>query len=123
MWFTPMNGTSHASASDLAADTPDQQRSDQPRTDGAGDRVDSRVVDAGLDDRTGDHRIEDVEMGTRRDLGDDPAEVGVQVDLGRHHARHHVVATHHQGGRGLVAARLDAEDERRLVDRHPRSRG
>ena len=46
------------------------------------------------------------------DLGDDASELGVQVDLGRHHARHDVEAAEHQRRGGLVAARLDPEDER-----------
>ena len=117
MWLTPTNGTSQAMASALAAEHPDEQCPDQPGPDGAGHGVDAFLVDAGLDDRARDHRVEHVEVGPRRDLRHDTAEVGVQVDLRRHHARHHVVAAEHQRRGGLVAARLDAQHQRRLVER------
>ena len=60
-------------------------------------------------------------MGAAGDLGHDAAEVGVHLDLARHHARHDVVAAHHQRGRRLVAAGLDAEHEGRWRRGHDRS--
>ena len=39
------------------------------------------LVDAGLDDRPGDHRVEQVEVGAAGDLGHDAAVRGVQIDL------------------------------------------
>jgi hypothetical protein len=42
----------------------DEERSDQTGTDGAGNGIDPLLLDARLDDRSGDHRIEDVEMRT-----------------------------------------------------------
>ena len=94
----------------------DEQRADQAGPDRARHAVDPRIVDAGLDDRAGDHGVEHVEVRPRGDLGHDATELGVQIDLRRHDARHDVEAAHHQRRRGLVAARLDAEHERRLVD-------
>ncbi len=62
--------------------------------------------------RLGDHRRQQFDMGPACDLGDDTAEPGVQVDLAGDHRRHHRVAIgHHRGGR-LVAGRLDAQDQR-----------
>ncbi len=53
----------------------DEERPDQARPDGAGHRVDPLLVDTGLDDRAGDHRVEHVEVGTRGDLGHHATEV------------------------------------------------
>ncbi len=63
MWLTPTNGTSHAIANALAADTPTSRAPISPGPTRAGDRVDAFLVDAGLDDRAGDHRVERVEVG------------------------------------------------------------
>ena len=89
-----------------------QQRPDQPRAHGARHGVDAPLVDSCLDDGAGDDGVQHVEVGATGDLGHHPAVLGVQVDLGAHHARHHIGAAHHQRCGGLVAAGLDAEDER-----------
>ena len=90
----------------------DEQGADQAGPDRAGDGVDAAVVDPGLDDRPGDHRVEQLEVGPAGDLRHDAAERGVQLDLRADDARQHVAAAHHQRRRRLVAARLDAEHER-----------
>ncbi len=95
-----------------------EQRSDQPGPDGAGDGVDPFGLDARLDDRPGDDRVEQVEMGTAGNLGHHTAVLRVQVDLRRHHAGQHVVTAHHQRRGGLVAAGLDAQDDGRVGDGH-----
>ena len=94
----------------------DEQCADQTRPDRAGHRIDAFVVDSCLDDGAGDHGIEDVEVCSRGNLGNHATEVAVQIDLRRHHVRHHVVATEHERRSRLVTARLDAENQRRLVD-------
>ena len=77
-------------------------------------------VDAGLDDRRRDDRVEQLEVGPAGDLGHHAAVRGVEVDLARHDGRHHVVAAHHERRRGLVARGLDAEHDGRGVDRAQR---
>ena len=62
----------------------DEQRSDEPRSDGRADRVDALVLDARLDDRLCDHRREHLDVRPPGDLGDDAAEARVQIDLARH---------------------------------------
>jgi hypothetical protein len=91
---------------------PDEQRPDQTGPDRARHGVDAPVGDARLDDGASDHRVEQLEVRTAGDLGDDAAERGVQFDLRRHDARDDVGSSHHERGRGLVAARLDAEHQR-----------
>ena len=90
----------------------DEQGADQAGPDRAGDGVDAPVLDPGLDDRPGDHRVEQVEVGPAGDLRDDAAERGVQLDLRADDARQDVAAAHHERRGRLVAARLDAEHER-----------
>ena len=94
----------------------DEQRADQAGPDGARDRVDALFGDAGLDDRAGDHRVEQVEVGTAGDLRHDATELGVQIHLGADRAGDDVVAAHHERGGRLVAAGLDTEHERRIRD-------
>ena len=115
-WLTPTNGTSHASASALAADTPTSSAPISPGPIVHATASMRCVLDAGLDDRPGDHRVEQVEVGAAGDLGHDAAERRVQVDLRADDARHDVAAAHHERRRRLVAARLDAEHERVRAD-------
>ncbi|CPU66145.1 Uncharacterised protein [Mycobacteroides abscessus] len=88
----------------------DGQRADEARPGGDGDRVDLGEVDVGRAERAlerGDHRLE---MGARRDLGDDPAVARVLV----HGARDRVdeqLATADERHARLVAGRLDAEHQ------------
>jgi hypothetical protein len=112
MWFTATNGTSHAIANALAADTPTSSAPIRPGPTVQATASIVRLVDAGLHDRAGHHRVEHVEVGSTGDLGHHATEVGVEVDLARDHARHHVGAAHHECRRRLVAARLDPEHQR-----------
>ncbi len=50
-------------------------------------------------------------MGPAGDLRNNSAESSVQVDLARHHRRQHLGAVSHDRGSGLIARRLDPEDE------------
>ena len=94
----------------------DEEGTDQPRSDRARHCIDAPLVDAGLDDRPGDHRVEQVEVGAAGDLRHHSSERDVQLDLRADDARHDVASAHHQCRRGLVAARLDAQDERLRPD-------
>ena len=97
-----------------------EQRTDQAGPHGACNRIDARVLDPRLDDRSGDHRVEHIEVRTRRDLGDHATKLGMQIHLSRHHTRNDVVPAHHECSCGLVATGLDAQDEGGLVDRSGR---
>ncbi len=74
------------------------------------DRIES---EGGLGQRLDDRRVEQLDMGARGDLRHHPAIDGVKVELRAHHARQDGAAAvglePHEGGCGLVAARLDAE--------------
>ena len=65
--------------------------------------------------RLGDQNIEQLDMGARGDLRHDAAELGVQRKLRAHHIGEDdalaACLAPHQGGGGLVAARLDAEHD------------
>ncbi len=68
----------------------------------------------GFGHRLGDECVEHLDMGARGDLRHHAAEGGMLADLGEHDigqdlAAAVVAAFHHRGG-GLVAGRLDAED-------------
>ncbi len=122
-WFTPTSGLPVAIASPFAYATPttsapmspgacvtaiasrlrEGQRAVEPE---CGARALHRLVDD-ADDRLG--------VLAARDLGHDAAEAGVEVDLACDHVGEQLApAPHHRCG-GLVARRLDGEDE--LVDR------
>ena len=88
----------------------DHQRSRETRTAGHGDGVDVVQADARrlagpLDGR--DHRLE---VSAARDLGHDAAEASVLLDAARHRVGQQRVALH-DPDTGLVAGRLDAEDQ------------
>ena len=94
----------------LGARDPDQQGAGQTGAAGHGDRVDVVEGDAGglggpLDRR--DHRLE---VGPAGDLRHDAAEPGVLLDAARHGVGEERVAAD-DADTGLVARRLDAEDE------------
>ena len=99
----------------LARGNADDQPADQPRPSGCGDAVDAVEAETGFGQRLGDQDIEQLDMGARRDLRHDAAERGVQRKLRAHHIGEDdalaACLTPHQGGGGLVAARLDAEHD------------
>ena len=72
-------------------------------------------AELGVDHRLGDDVVEDLDVGTRRNLGHDPAISGVLGDLREHDIRQDpavaIVLAFDDGRRSLVASRLDAEHE------------
>jgi len=90
---------------------PDQQGPGQAGADGDRDRVHVRqpgpAEGAGLLDR----RVEQVDVGPRGDLGHHPAVAGVQGLLVGEHVGADQAAVGDQGHPGLVARRLDPQDE------------
>jgi hypothetical protein len=93
----------------------DEKRPHEPGPHRGGNRVDVTAVDAGLDEHLRDHRREQLHVGAARDLRHDAAEARVQVDLARDDRGEHRGATGDDRGRGLVARRLDAEDDGRVA--------
>ncbi len=89
---------------------PHEEGAGQPGADGGRHRVELVALEARLHQAAGHHRREQLHVGPAGDLGDHPAEAGVEVDLAGHHRRHHVGAVGDDGRRRLVARRLDAED-------------
>ena len=57
-----------------------------------------------------DHGYDQLEMAPRRDLRHDAAELPVEVRLRRDDVRSDLAVSGDEGGGGLVAGRLDAED-------------
>ena len=94
----------------LGGADPDQQRADQAGADGGSDGIEVRTGDPGLDQRLGDDRGQQVDVGPAGDLGNHPTEPGMDVDLAGHHRRADEVTTDHHRSRGLVTGGLDAED-------------
>ena len=93
----------------------DDQPADQAGAGGGGDTVDRVEAKASLGERLGDQNIEKLDMGARRDLRHDAAELGVQRKLRAHHIGEDdalaACLAPDQGGGGLVAARLDAKHD------------
>src|SRR4029453_3707349 len=84
-----------------------------PRPGGGRASVKGIEMEARLGERLLDRHIEQLDMGARSDLRHDATISRMQVELRAHHARQDLAATiggaAHDSGRGLVAARLDAE--------------
>ena len=89
---------------------PHQERAHQARADGGRDRVDAGAVEAGLDERLGDDRREQLDVRAAGDLRHDAAEAGVEVDLARHDRGEHRRAVGDDRRGRLVTRRLDPED-------------
>ena len=88
----------------------DEQGADEARAVGRSNGIDLAILEAGLNDRLGDHRHDRLDMGTAGDLRYDPAITLMDLDLARHDRRHDVGPSPHDGSRRLVTAGLDAED-------------
>ena len=96
--------------------------SDQPRAGGDGHRVQVVEPDPGLAKGLGRHEVQPLGMGAGGDLRHDPAPLGVQRVLAPHRRGEDLAAglagaAAHQGGRGVVAAALDPEDDAGVL--HP----
>jgi hypothetical protein len=95
----------------------DGERADQPGAGGDGHRVDVGERDAGGAERALDGRDHLLEVRPRSDLRDDPAEPRVLVHRGRDGVDQQLAAVGvgaDQGDPGLVAGRLDPQDQRRV---------
>jgi hypothetical protein len=93
-----------------------EQGADQSGAAGDCHRVDGGMADGtGPRERLGHHRRQQRQVGPTGQLGDDPTETGMQVDLARDHRRQHNGAFTHDGRGRLVARRLDAEHRRAIV--------
>ena len=88
----------------------DEQRADQSGALGDGEPVDVVQHDLRLAERLTDHGRHELEMPPRRDLRHDAAVLRVQIDLRRDDIREDLPLLGDHGRRGLVAARLEAED-------------
>ena len=108
-WSTGISGLPVAAASDFAVLTP---TSSAPISPGlavtAIASISSRVA-AGVVERRVDHRVDQLEVAARGDLGDDAAEAGVQLGLRGDDVAEHARAVE-DGGAGVVAGGLDRED-------------
>ena len=93
----------------------DNNATDEPRSGGRGNAIDRIIIAAGLRHGVGDHDIERFHMGARRYLRHHAAERRVLADLRQHHVGKDpaaaVLQSFNDRRRGLVARRLDAEDD------------
>ena len=108
-----MSGMSWTQARALAKLMPDEQRAGQPRAVGDGDAVDVRPGrrrrPAQTSSRTGH---DPAQVGPGGDLGHDPARRRVQGDLRGDDVADDAPAVLDEGDAGLVARRLDRQQER-----------
>jgi hypothetical protein len=97
----------------------DDDAADQPGAGRRRDAIEHAEACLRLEHRLGDDQVEHFHVGARRDLGNHAAIRRVlgglrQHDVGKDFATPgRLVAAHHRGG-GLVAGRLDAENEHLL---------
>ena len=92
----------------------DEERADETRSRRRGDGGDGRRrrrAETSCPERLRDDRDDPREVGPSRELGDDAAEVSVQVDLARDDRGANLPAVGDDGGGGLVARGLHGEDE------------
>ena len=89
----------------------DDQRPGQTGTRRHGDAVELGQVHPGGGRGLLQHRDDRLQVGTRRHLGDDPAEAHVLLHRGCDLVGEQVIATD-DADSGLVTGRLDAQDER-----------
>ena len=103
----------------LRGGEPDEDAADQAGTRRRRDAVDVVERAVRLAQRPRDQPVDDLHMRARRDLRHDAAIGGVLGDLAQHLVRQDlaasVIAGRHDGGGGLVAGRLDAEDAHGIV--------
>ena len=99
---------------------PDQERAGQPGSVRDGDPVDVAPASPGVGQRGVQDGHDPAQMGPRGHLGHDPAGGRVQGDLAGDDVRVDPAAALDEGDPGLVAARLDGQQER---SRHGRPGG
>ena len=109
-------------AAAFANDDADEQRADEAGPLRHRERVDVVPADAGVRQRALDDAADVAHVLPRRDLRHDTAPLAMDVDLRRDHVRadpprpRRVAGRRDDGGGGLVAGGLDAEDNRSSVD-------
>ena len=89
----------------------DEQRADEPGPLGDRDAVEIAQPDARLRERAANDGHDRLEVAARGQLGHDAAVRGVDVVLGGDDAREHLAPAVDDGGGGLVARGLDAQDD------------
>ena len=89
----------------------DEERTDQSRALGDGDTIDVLEARVRLRECLADYRRDQLEMAARRDLGHDAAVGRVQLRLRGDDAGADLAVAGDERRRGLVATRLDAEDQ------------
>ena len=99
----------HASA--LAALSPTRSAPASPGPLVTATSLDAVEGLAGLGERFGDRRDDELEVPARGDLGDDAAEARVQLGLGGDDVGEDATVRGHERGRGLVAGGLEPEDQ------------
>ena len=89
----------------------DDEAADESRPGRDGDAVELAERDAGARQRVVDRRGEQRGVPAGGDLGHDPAVLRVELVLVGRDVREHAHAVAHDGGRGVVARRLDPEQQ------------
>src|ERR1043165_3778097 len=97
----------------------DHEAADQARSGRGGYCVDFGEAEAGLAEGCCYHAVEGLDVSAGGDFGHDAAENGVVLDLRQDHVRTDLAlavgAALDHGGRGLVTAGLDPEDDHRRL--------
>ena len=95
----------------LGGDDAHHQPADQPRPGGGGYPVEIGEADASLGQRARDQAVQVLEVGPGGDLGHDAAIGAVLVQLRQHQVGPYPPIVVDDGGGGLVATGLDAEND------------
>ena len=106
-----MSGSRRTAASALAEDTPTSSAPISPGPWVTATRVEVPGPHAGALQGVGGHGVHELEMAPRGQLGHHAAVALVQQALRRDRVGEHVSVAGHHGGAGVVAARLDREDQ------------
>ena len=104
---------------------PDEERADEARALCDAHLADIRERDVRVLERGADHRGDELEVPPRGDLRDDAAVTRVQIRLRGHDEESSSAVAGDDGGRRLVARRLDAQDRQASLgdgDSRPRRR-
>src|SRR5262249_12259251 len=98
---------------------------DKPGSRGCGNSIDRIIVAARLPHGVGDHDVERFHVGARCNLRHYPAKSSVLADLRQHNIGQNsaaaILQSFNDRGGGLVARRLDAEDDHQIPHSHARS--
>ena len=103
----------------LAGHRADDDAADQPRPGGRRHPVERIEADPGIRHGPRDHAVDGLQMRARGDLRHYPAIVAMGVELVAHHIGEDRAAVVDHRRRGLVAARLDTEDQAHSALRIP----